>query len=191
MIFILCAVGNMKPAPSCPMLPLASFSFAPGASSAGSCALIVSLSPSLPLTPCCGGREQHYILISLAWWRMQVSERQHFLVTWTHWGWINHMPIDMARAEWLTWIVTVVLGQKAPLRAPTPPPELNRRSACRWHKARSPHRHWDVDTNAHKSFWYDIAVILMQISQMMLLSFNYALTKWANSILYTTYIYCL
>lgn len=113
-------------------------SFGPSAFPAGSCVLIVSLSPSLPLTPCCWGREQHYILISLAWWRMQVPEKQYFLVTWTHWGWINHMPIDMAGAEWPTWIVTLVLGQKAPLRAPTPPPELNRRSGCCWHKARPP-----------------------------------------------------
>lgn len=81
-------------------------------------ALIVPLSPSPPLTPRCGGREQHYILISLAWWRMQVPERQHFLVTWAHWGWINHMPIDMAGAEWPTLIVTVVRGQKAPRGLP-------------------------------------------------------------------------
>lgn len=49
---------------------------------------------------------------------MQVPERQHFLVTWAHWGWINHMPIDMAEAEWPTLIVTVVRGQKAPRGLP-------------------------------------------------------------------------
>ena len=62
-------------------------------------------------------------------------------------GYMNTLEVDQPYANWhgCGWIADVDCNSgpctKSPLQAPTPPPELNRRSSCCWHKARYPHQH--------------------------------------------------
>lgn len=57
------------------------------------------------------------------------SWKTHFLVTWSHWHWINHMPVDSAGAESLN----KDYDSGARTRTPSPDGCL----CCCWHEARS------------------------------------------------------
>lgn len=68
-------------------------------------------------------------------------------------GYMNPLGVDQPYANWhgWGWMANEDCNSgprtKSPPRAPTPPPELNRRSGCQWHKARPPLTNTDTHTH--------------------------------------------